>query len=712
VERIGEMTYVSRGRTLEIYDPLMNLVAKTDLESPLMEMAGFSFQSHSYLYVLTEAGEWLLIDVTDPKGVGKTTIQKNGAFFKNLRIWEPKTASPTPELFITALDQGNGMLWSFNDPANPQVKLQLKGSYKDPRKLLLWGKNLYLADAESLSTLDGTNGILTASLPAGGVVTGLDVVERQGKPFLVVSLGGGEKGPGVGDLGLRIFEIGVAGKLGNERRIHLKGNPSVERLHVVPFTTKLLLGVKLKEELSLRVFDLATESEVPLDLPADLKFAALFDFATGRLNNIPMAVVADASALRVLKFSPVGNPPTRYKVESAKTSFSTLAAGGVRMGPGETSVFLLDLGSMINPLVPALQEISTADFSTKNTLVLGDGSYLSDFALTDRPKFNFAVNLNDASPLSPESQKSSGAPAQTLPSETQPAAPASGASVRGSAEGKLRVFATDTKPMSFFLSVARLFGDQKEGNESRPLGIDALINPNGILVATAVGKISGMGLRTGLTLIRIPPEGDPSAVLKGDLSQKMTYIPLADARDVRLSRDGKWALVAAGIEGLAVVDIEKNKVVIKSNPQQGALADRVLLSNDQKKVFVSFLSASSIPNAEESGEVAGVPASMSIFYFDEGKLGVWGAIKGLSSFTLPYGVRAASGALSSDDLYLFVANGRKGVWAYNASDPSSPVLIAKLPTHGIATAVTVGQKYKNIYIADLVNGLEMAEFGF
>jgi hypothetical protein len=75
-------------------------------------------------------------------------------------------------------------------------------------------------------------------------------------------------------------------------------------------------------------------------------------------------------------------------------------------------------------------------------------------------------------------------------------------------------------------------------------------------------------------------------------------------------------------------------------------------------------------------------------------------------------VGAAQGALSSDDPYLFVANGRKGVWAYNASDPSSPVLIAKLPTHGIATAVAVGQKYKNVYIADLVNGLEMAEFGF
>jgi hypothetical protein len=201
-------------------------------------------------------------------------------------------------------------------------------------------------------------------------------------------------------------------------------------------------------------------------------------------------------------------------------------------------------------------------------------------------------------------------------------------------------------------------------------------------------------------------------VLKGDLSQKLTYVPLSGARDVKLSRDGKWAFVAAGLEGLVLVDLEKNKVVLKSNPTQGAMADRVLLSHDQKKVIVSFLSSSAIPSAEDGADVVNVPVSMSIFYFNEGQLGTWGEIKGLSSLIAPFGVRSASGAFSSDDAYLFVANGRKGLWVYNTSDPSAPVLIAKLATHGAAAGVAVGQKYKNIYIADVVNGLEIAEFGF
>lgn len=700
VDRIWENTYVSRGRTLEIYDPQFNLIAKTDLEDPIQEMVGFSLRDKNYLYVLTESGEWLLLDVTDPKAVGKSLVQKSGAFFKNLKVWIVGN-----DAWATAVDKDMGVLWNLNDLTNPQVRLQLKGSYKGLRKMILWGKNLYLVDRGSLYTLDATTGVLTASIPAGGAVTGLDVVDLGDKSLLVMSLGEGEEGQ-KSEGGLRVFQMGVGGKLINERRYHLKGNPSVERLHAVPYTSKLLLAVKQKDDRSVRVFDAATESEIPLDVPTDLKFAALLDLATGRLNNVPMAVVADASALRVLKFNPVGTPLKSYKVESVKTSYSTLAAGAVKMAPGGASLFLLDFGSMTNALVPALFEISANDLSTKGTLVLGDGSYLTDFSLTDSPKMNFAANVNDdvSSSVSPESQKAPG-------TDSQPAPTARPASIRGPGEGALRVFSTEAKPFKSILT-SRIYGEQNQGNESRPFGMDVWTGGTNRIVVTAVGRVSGTGARSGLVLLRFTTDVDPAVFFKGDLAPKLTYIPLIDARDVKISRNGKWALVAAGGDGLAVVDLEKNQVVLKNNPKPGAVADRVLLSNDQKRVFVSYLSSSGLPDAEGEGGGTGVPSLMEIFYFDEGKLGVWGELKGLSSVSLPYSVRTGAAALSADDLYLFVANGRQGLWVFNASDPSSPVLIAKLPTYGIAVGVAVGEKYKNLYIADLINGLEMAEFGF
>jgi hypothetical protein len=702
VERIGEMTYVSRGRTLEIYDPQFSLVDKVNLNNPILKLSGFMSKGKSYLYALTEAGEWLLLDVTDPKAVGQSMIQKMEIPFKDLRV-----NSAGEEVWGISVTKDEATLWSLNDVTRPQIKWTSKGSYQGLKGAVLRGKMIYLADRQSLYSVDATTGVVLASIPTGGAVTGLDVVESGAKPSFVLTLGEGTPDLQKGDFGLRIFEIGPGGKLTNEQRFHLKGNPAVMKLHVVTNTTKLLLGVKQQDQLELRVFELATKAEIPLDIPPDLKLTALSDMATGRLNNIPMAVLADASALRVLKFNPVGNPPSRYKVEIAQTSFSTLAAGAVKMAPGGGSVFLLDFGSTKNPLVPALLEIGTTDLATKGTLILGDYSYLSDFVLTDRPRFNFAANLNDhlSEASSPETHGVETQAVETRGTpETSP--PVSSADQgRGINEGTLRVFSTEAKSMKTNVSATRIFGGIKEPNESRSFGIDAYSDSSNIIVATAMGKVKGVGVRSGLSILKLTPDMDPAVILKGDLNSKITYIPLNDARDVKLANNGKLALVAAGLEGLVLVDLEKNQVVAKSNPNPGSIADRVLLSADQKKVFVSFLSSSLLATQ-------GADVSMSVYYFNEGKLGLWGSMKGLSSVTLPYGVRTGASALSADDVYLFVANGKEGVWVYNTSDPSAPVLISKLSTYGEAAGVAVGQKYKNIYIADLVNGLELAEFGF
>ena len=59
-----------------------------------------------------------------------------------------------------------------------------------------------------------------------------------------------------------------------------------------------------------------------------------------------------------------------------------------------------------------------------------------------------------------------------------------------------------------------------------------------------------------------------------------------------------------------------------------------------------------------------------------------------------------------------MCNGSQGLSVYNVSDPAAPVLIQRLDTFGMTANVVVGEKFKKIYMADLVNGLEVAEFGF
>ena len=698
VERLGDNTFVSRGRTLEIYDPQLNLSDKVNLENPILELTAFSLKGKNYLYATTEAGEWWLLDVSDLKNITKSPLQKSGVTFHDLSV-----TSSGDEAYGIALDKDKAILWNLSNPAQPQVKAELKGAYQDIKKAILIGKKIYLADRNNLNSIEASTGILNAAIPAGGNITGLEMLENGGKLYLVVSLGSSDdKKPS--DFGLRIFEIGGGGKLLNEQRFRLKGNFPIEKMVAIPKSTKLLLAVQNKEHLELKAFDLASKTETPLDFVSDPKIAILLDMATGIINNLPVAILADASALKVLKMTPVGTPPSRFKVENLKTSFSTLAAGEVKIAPGTGSLFLMDYGSMQNPNLPALLEINPNDLSLKSSLVLGDYSYFSDFVITTFPKFNFAANLNDQK-TPPESQpQASSKPAATSQPSTQPA-------MATNNDGFLRNFFMDPKASKSFLSSRRIFGGSQDGNESRPFGMDAKSNGGNFILATAVSKISGVGVKSGLYILRMPENADPALFIKGDLNSALTYLPLSDARDVKISENAKWAFVAAGVEGLVIVDLEKNQIVGKNIPNPGSTSDRILLSNDQKKVFVSALESSN-PSFSPNGVTPSIPSSLYLYYFNEGQVGLWGSMKGLSSINLPYAIRTGSFDLSSDDVFLFVANGIEGVRVYNISDPSSPVLINKLPTFGLAVSVAVGQKYKNIYIADLINGLEIAEFGF
>src|SRR4029434_3397573 len=74
VKRLGSKTFVARGRTIEIYDAAAPVppaktgdtfafIDRIDLENPILELAAFRHQEKDILYALTEAGEWMMLDV-------------------------------------------------------------------------------------------------------------------------------------------------------------------------------------------------------------------------------------------------------------------------------------------------------------------------------------------------------------------------------------------------------------------------------------------------------------------------------------------------------------------------------------------------------------------------------------------------------------------------------------------------------------------------
>ncbi len=724
VEKAGNAIYVSRGRTIEVYDPGWNLIAKMDLDHPILELVGLATPEKNYLYVISEMGEWIALDATDPKNLTQQNLSLSEIPGKNLRL-----GGTGNERWATTLTRDSVQLWSLSNP----LQFQLRGNFKGPQSPLqsiLIGKYLFRADANTLDTFDISTNVLLASIPAGGWITGLEAIERDGKTALIISLGESPEEIKKGDSGLRVFELSTGGRLINERRFHLKSDPSIQKLFAQSQDFRILLGTKAGKNLSLRLFDLQTETEIPLDLPADLNLIALTDFLSlpperevlpesGKAKKMISPAepgltigLADTSTLRVLKLGPVGGG-RHFRAESFKTSYSTLAPAAVKMAPSGNSLFLLDLGSKQNPLVPALLEIGAFDLEPKGSLVLGNTSYLSDFALTTNPRFHFATLLNEKGPPSdpephPETQNSSkvSEPFSVLSAESE-----SASSSYFPREGGLFHFSTEAKPYKGNLS-SSVFGGFKDPNESRALGLDAYVDTTTLLIAVAVGKTKGVGVGSGVVLLKTAPEIDMASLLKSDLPQKLTLIPLTDARDVKITSNGKRALVAAGAEGVVLLDLEKNHVLSRIPANPNWIADRILLSNDQKKVIVSYLSSTPLLSPTATSVDSYTPASINIYALQDRQLGFWGEISGLSSVQLPYGPRTGSGALSSDDLYLFIPSGKLGVLVYNISDPTAPILITQLSTHGDTVGVAVGQKYRNIYIADLINGLEMAEFGF
>ncbi len=685
MENMGDTLLIARGRSVELYDFSLKLLGRENFESPVLNLVSVSNEKRQ-IYVFTENGEWYLFDLSDPNALKKSLLQKAQPPYSQFQI-DKQSSEP----IAIGLQGSDLKIISLQDPFHPIVKNSVNVS--GARNLLLAGKTIYVSAQGSLSTYDANNGVLIAKIPAGGFIRSLQKVSNANKVFLIMGLGEDPANFSAAtnpSYGLRVFEIGVSGRLVNEKRYNLKGNVPIREIKSLPGNTEILLAVG-KEETQFRVFNWLNGSESSLELPASFRIGSLFDLWVGKpsvtvpasqpesvskanpklppVQSIAWIGLSGSDSWKILKL--LGQGSGKYRAELLRSSPSLWAAGVVKLAPSG-NVLLSDFGSEKNSSVAALLELNPQDLSVLGTYTPSEKLYFPDF-VSPASSFNFALAASNSS------------------SETQNAESAP------TAQSALRSFVREEGGIKVSSFGSEVLGESRAGNVSKPFAIDAYFSNEQRLLAVAVGKSSGMGARSGLYLFKLPLDL-ANTFAKIDFSERKAYIPLADARGVSLSPDGKWAAVAGGNEGLFLINLEKNQIANKLSSTPPTFVDRVHWGHDLQKVFVSVL-------AEEA-------CTLQDYYFKEGKLSFWGQAQGIRAADSPFGKRCGDFALSADDLYVFAASGPEGVIVFNASDPSAPVSILKNPTYGMAVSIAVGEKYKNIYIADLINGLQLAEFGF
>jgi len=685
MENIGDTLLIARGRSVELYDFSLKLLGRENFESPVLNLVGVSTEKRQ-IYVFTENGEWYLFDLSDPNSLKKSLLQKAQPPYSQFQV-DKQSNDP----IAIGLQGSDLKIISLQDPLHPIVKNSVNIS--GVRNLLLAGKTIYVSDQSSLSTYDATNGVLIAKIPAGGFIRSLQKVSNANKVFLMIGLGEdpANLSPATNpSYGLRVFEIGVSGRLVNEKRYNLKGNTPIREIKPLPGNTEVLLAVG-KGETQFRILNWLNGIESSLELPASFRIGSLFDLWVGKPSAVVPASQPESASKANLKLPPaqsiawmgvsgsdswkilklLSSGPGKYRAELVRSSPSLWAAGVVKLA-ASGNVVLSDFGSEKNSTVAALLELNSQDLSVLATYTPSEKLYFPDF-ISVASGFNFALAASNSS-------------SETQSVESAPAA-----------QSALRSFVREEGGIKVFSFGSEVLGESRAGNVSKPFAIDAYFSNEQRMLAVAVGKSSGMGARSGLYLFKLPLDLANTSS-KIDFSERKAYIPLADARAVSLSPDGKWAAVAGGNEGLFLINLEKNQIANKLSSTPPTFVDRVHWGHDLQKVFVSVLT-------EEA-------CTLQDYYFKDGKLSFWGQAQGLRAADSPFGKRCGDFALSADDLYVFAASGPEGLVVFNASDLSAPVPILRNPTYGMAVSVAVGEKYKNVYIADLINGLQLAEFGF
>lgn len=665
VKHMGMNWVASHGNTVEIFNPDFQPIATAEAPFPITQFFAGMQNGKGAVFVQAPEAQWAVLQ-SDP--VTGTKVSQLPSVGRAVRRFVPFQIEGQPFIFAL-LDRGIE-LWNLSDPTHPKLKSSLGSFLKDPLFLTFLGRNIYVADEANIHLIDFPAGNLVASLPAGGSVTGLDSFTIEDKNYLLVSIGVDRTQQGRKDYGLRLFEIGADGRLGNEKRLALRGNLPVRKTYVVPGAGRALLAVDGEKGLTLRMAGMAPFEEFDLDGVDELAFVSLSELETGKIQDQPVAVVADGNQLRILQFKPNGEK--RYAVTQKDSVPGLVSAAWVEAKGDGSFAWVGDEGRGTGG---ALTVLSGADLKILKAQNAPEG------------RFPSAADLNTGG---------EDAPLLYLTGDFAKL-PA------GQKDGSLALLNTkDPAALSLTRSPAFLGGVSPQGT-LRSLGVAGRTLEAGLKIAVAVSRLAGNVGGSGLMVWTKAPATAGSAFLQEDLAKTANLIPLGDARDVALTADGKWAFVAGGVDGVVAVDVEKKQPMARmSLGSKDWLADRVVLSKDGNLLLVSFI------------QPANRSAVLKIFGLTpEMKMTEYGTLTGFTAVNTVEGLRAPVPGITDDGLYLFHPHGRlRNVSVFNMSNPAQPAKIAEMEMEGEVRAVQVVNRFKDIFVAMGPAGVAKLEFGF
>lgn len=695
VQHMGDKWVILRGQTLEIRDKELKTLARIPIETGVKNyFTTVAASGKGALYVQDPKGSWALYQYDPVSEFKKTRLPMMG---NKIRKVVPFELNGDPYIF--ALLEKSIELWNLKDSKRPRLKSSLRTQLKDPMYLSFLGRNLFVADEDNIETIEFSTGQPVASVASGGSITALQTYALEDKQYLLASIGKDRTAKKREDYGLRLFEIGAGGRLGQERRVAIGDGAAVESAYVIPGTQQAMVKLLKEGQVNLGLYDLRKEKLLPLKFDKKPEFISIADFATGKIEASPVALIADGNQLRILSFQGEGSPPQAFQVKETQAFPGLLRANWIISDAEGQNIWVGDEGSTSGGAIarlegPGLKVLSSTNVSGMVPLA----------AAVDRNQ-NLVGVLNLV-----------GDP-KGLPMDH--------------AEGSLSLFALDaTKPGT----PSKVFLGQKtpEG-ELRPLGIDLGVTPSpeapkakekekptakpdpsdqsietpkaqasGTLLGVAISRVSGALGGAGLGLFNKGQDQSSEAFLQQDLPALMDLVPLPAARDVAITRDGSGAFLASGIDGVIGVQLkDKNPVARMSLGSKEWFADRVQLAQNGQFLLASFINPG---NRQVIVKIFGIGENMQMQEYT--------TLTGLKALETVEGLRAPGMALTSDDLYLFVPMSGNRLVVMNLSNPAKPFEITSVELMGEIRDVSLAAKFKKVLVALGSLGVVQLEFGF
>lgn len=534
VIHLGQNYFVTHGQEALIYDENFQQLKSFPIQGPIKRLfALHQYQQNDYVYFQNYSKKWFMFR---QNSLGMSELKAIDGLGQD--IISVKQFMQGNEAFVYVLKSNVLQLFSLKDPQNPQLKNELKHEASQLITMAHYERFVYLADENEIHVYDFNTKRILASLPAGGYLSDMDSFELKElnkiKGFLLLGIGKDLSKRGRMDYGLRLFSISEEGKLYDEGRIRLEGNPQVRKVHLIPGSQFALVNISQEKKKSIRLIDLKLKKELSVKNLDQTFFAQVDEIETGKIEDTPIMALADGDSLRVFNFS--GLSTGQASIEERLQINQISAARSVKI----------------------LDENRTLIWDELN----------SSFVIVD----NNNLNIEKAIPLER---------IESLVLEKTSKATSLFSIVKR--EGKSFLMQLSSRDASWSINKTPLDiqGFQATGIDRVSLGAQSYL---------AISAMPNDQAKGGALFIR-PSQADQGIQSGEELSSfpKTSILPFEEAFDVVFSPDAKFIYVASGALGVTAVDAfvgQARSRVRSTDPQ--ASAKKIWINTKGDFLFAAF----------------------------------------------------------------------------------------------------------------------------